>query len=111
MKRSRLNIAQLALLLALPLGVSQAGQKNSVSVGFTLVTETAAKATVPESGSRGEEATTPNATPVSLNATRMGFGWMNQTEAEKALEILVSTIPSSAKSKSAASAQVTPGRG
>jgi GntR family transcriptional regulator / MocR family aminotransferase len=33
-----------------------------------------------------------NATPVYLNATRMGFGWMTQTEAEKALEILASTI-------------------
>jgi GntR family transcriptional regulator / MocR family aminotransferase len=43
-----------------------------------------------------------NPTPVSLNATRMGFGWMNQTEAEKALEILVSTISSSVKPKSPA---------
>jgi membrane-bound lytic murein transglycosylase D len=68
MKRSRPNIAQFALLLALPLGVSQAGQKNPVSAAFALMTETAGTPAVPESGSRGEEAAaTPSATPVTTS--------------------------------------------
>jgi len=87
MKRSRLNIAQLALLLSLPLGVSQAGQKNSVSVGFTLVTETAAKATVPESGSRGEEATTPNATPVTTSNEATTDGSVRTIQADECLRL------------------------
>ena len=33
-----------------------------------------------------------NNTPVSLNATRMGFAWMNEQEAEKAVTILAETI-------------------
>ncbi len=33
-----------------------------------------------------------NSGPTSLNATRMGFGWMNQQEAIKALDILETTI-------------------
>ncbi|MGZ5190894.1 MAG: aminotransferase-like domain-containing protein [Flavisolibacter sp.] len=35
-----------------------------------------------------------NNTPVSLNATRMGFAWMNEKEAENAVNILASTIRS-----------------
>jgi GntR family transcriptional regulator/MocR family aminotransferase len=35
-----------------------------------------------------------NATPLSLNATRMGFAWMTETEATKAIDILVDTIRS-----------------
>jgi len=33
-----------------------------------------------------------NTTSVSLNATRMGFGWMTEQEAEKAVDILTKTI-------------------
>jgi GntR family transcriptional regulator/MocR family aminotransferase len=33
-----------------------------------------------------------NTTSVSLNATRMGFAWMNEQEAEKAVGIMVKTI-------------------
>jgi GntR family transcriptional regulator / MocR family aminotransferase len=33
-----------------------------------------------------------NIPPRSLNSTRMGFGWMNEKEAEKAVEILTKTI-------------------
>jgi GntR family transcriptional regulator/MocR family aminotransferase len=33
-----------------------------------------------------------NTTQVSMNATRMGFAWMNQKESEKAVSILVKTI-------------------
>lgn len=42
--------------------------------------------------------------PVSFNATRIGFGWMTQSEAANALDILSSTITESAKSKSPATA-------
>jgi GntR family transcriptional regulator/MocR family aminotransferase len=35
-----------------------------------------------------------NTSPVSLNSTRMGFGWMNEEEAEKAVELLTKTIRS-----------------
>ncbi len=37
-----------------------------------------------------------NTTPVSLNATRIGFGWMTEKESEKAIDILASTIQSMA---------------
>jgi GntR family transcriptional regulator/MocR family aminotransferase len=33
-----------------------------------------------------------NTSPTSLNATRMGFAWMNEKEAEKAVTMLVKTI-------------------
>jgi GntR family transcriptional regulator/MocR family aminotransferase len=33
-----------------------------------------------------------NNTPVSLNATRMGFAWMNEKEAKNAVDIMVKTI-------------------
>lgn len=33
-----------------------------------------------------------NNTPVSLNATRMGFGWMNEKESEYAVDVLARTI-------------------
>jgi GntR family transcriptional regulator / MocR family aminotransferase len=33
-----------------------------------------------------------NNTPVSLNATRMGFAWMNEQEAENAVQLMVKTI-------------------
>jgi GntR family transcriptional regulator / MocR family aminotransferase len=33
-----------------------------------------------------------NNTPVSLNATRMGFGWMNEKEAEHAVNLIAKTI-------------------
>jgi GntR family transcriptional regulator/MocR family aminotransferase len=35
-----------------------------------------------------------NTGPVSLNATRMGFGWMNEKEARNAVDIMVKTIRS-----------------
>jgi GntR family transcriptional regulator/MocR family aminotransferase len=35
-----------------------------------------------------------NTSPISLNSTRMGFGWMNETEAENAVELLAKTIRS-----------------
>jgi len=35
--------------------------------------------------------------PQSLNATRLGFGWMNEKESEKAIDILISTIRSMVK--------------
>jgi GntR family transcriptional regulator/MocR family aminotransferase len=35
-----------------------------------------------------------NNSAVSLNATRMGFAWMNEKEAENAVKLLVSTIRS-----------------
>ena len=35
-----------------------------------------------------------NTTPATLNATRMGFAWMNQQEAENAINILAKTIKS-----------------
>jgi GntR family transcriptional regulator/MocR family aminotransferase len=35
-----------------------------------------------------------NTSPVLLNATRMGFGWMNEQEAQKAVDILAKTIRS-----------------
>ncbi len=64
MKRSRPKIAQLAILLALPLGVSQAGQKIPVPASFVLVTTAA-----PEGSAKGETAlsASPNATPVNSN--------------------------------------------
>jgi GntR family transcriptional regulator/MocR family aminotransferase len=33
-----------------------------------------------------------NNTPITLNATRMGFGWMNEREAQKAVDVLVRCI-------------------
>jgi GntR family transcriptional regulator/MocR family aminotransferase len=33
-----------------------------------------------------------NTSSTSLNATRMGFAWMNEREAEKAVALLVKTI-------------------
>ena len=33
-----------------------------------------------------------NNSPVSLNATRMGFGWMNEKEAENAIDLMAKTI-------------------
>ncbi len=36
-----------------------------------------------------------NAQTKKMNATRMGFGWMNMKEAERALEVLLATIHSS----------------
>jgi len=52
MKRSRPKIAQFAVLLALPLGVSQAaGQRISVSASFALMTEAASKGAAPENAS------------------------------------------------------------
>lgn len=35
-----------------------------------------------------------NTTPVTLNSNRMGFGWMNEKEAENALNVLYKTIHS-----------------
>ena len=35
-----------------------------------------------------------NTSPISMNATRMGFGMMNEEEAEKAVELLTKTIRS-----------------
>jgi len=38
-----------------------------------------------------------NTGSTSLNATRIGFGWMNEKEAEKAIDMLISTIGSMVK--------------
>lgn len=35
-----------------------------------------------------------NTSAVSMNATRMGFGWMNEEEAAQAVDIIVKTIRS-----------------
>ena len=35
-----------------------------------------------------------NTSPISLNSTRMGFGWMNETETENAVEQLTKAIRS-----------------
>ncbi len=35
-----------------------------------------------------------NTSAVSLNSTRMGFGWMNEEETEKAVDLLAKTIRS-----------------
>jgi GntR family transcriptional regulator/MocR family aminotransferase len=35
-----------------------------------------------------------NTSPISLNSTRMGFGWMNETETEHAVEQLTKAIRS-----------------
>ncbi len=67
MNRSRPKIAEFTLLLLLPLGVSQAGQKSSLSTGFAAMTEAAGRIAVPESANRGEETTTLSPVPVSSN--------------------------------------------
>ncbi|MEO6001314.1 MAG: PLP-dependent aminotransferase family protein [Chitinophagaceae bacterium] len=38
-----------------------------------------------------------NNSPISLNSTRMGFGWMNEKEAENAVDILTKTIHAKSK--------------
>lgn len=61
-------MAQFAVLLVLPLGVSQAAQKSSVLTGLTLLTEAAGKSAEPESANGGKEvAASPSATPVATN--------------------------------------------
>jgi GntR family transcriptional regulator/MocR family aminotransferase len=35
-----------------------------------------------------------NVTPISLNSTRMGFGWMNEKESENAINMLTKAIKS-----------------
>jgi GntR family transcriptional regulator/MocR family aminotransferase len=35
-----------------------------------------------------------NTSSASMNATRMGFGWMNEEEAEQAVDLLTKTIHS-----------------
>lgn len=88
MKRSRPQIAQLAMFLALPLGVSQAaGQKSSVSAGFTLMAETAGHSVVPEVGTRGEDATaSPAATPVTSNEGTID-GIVRTAQADESLRL------------------------
>ncbi len=69
MKRSRPKIAQLALLLAVPLGVSQAGQKNPMPAGMAL--KAAGIGNVAEASATGsaELATGPVATPIADSET------------------------------------------
>jgi membrane-bound lytic murein transglycosylase D len=69
MKRSRPTIAQVALLLILPLGFSQAGQKGSTSAGLALMAEAAGKTSAPENAG-GEP--TPTIPVTSLEATTDG---------------------------------------
>ena len=75
MKRSRPKIAQLALLLVLPLGISRAG-------------ETVGKTAIPESGTRGEEAeATPNATPVTTSNEATTDGTVRTVQADECLRL------------------------
>jgi membrane-bound lytic murein transglycosylase D len=87
MKRSRPKIAQLAMFLALPLGVSQAGQKISVSAGFMLTAETAGKTVVPEGANRGEEIASPAAVPVPGNEGATTDGSLRTAQADECLRL------------------------
>jgi membrane-bound lytic murein transglycosylase D len=87
MKQSRSRIAQLAVLLALPLGFAQAGQKSSMLTGLTLLAEAAGHSAVLEGAHEGKEVVaSASATPVTSNEAEAD-GSLRTAQADECLRL------------------------